>query len=175
MEDKIKDISISFFDKLWVHYSDLNIVKQDKNIYLIKIITDESPLVIWSHWRNLEAIESIIKLIISTKNDEKIKLHLEVNDYIHSKDEKLKKYVISKVDFAIKINKDIRLNKLNPYERKKAHWFIWELNNENIYTESRWEWTERRLFICIRDKELNKTTQIKTNDKLTIDLDWDNI
>jgi predicted RNA-binding protein Jag len=49
------------------------------------------------------------------------------------------------------------------YERKKIHSIVGEYWNPKIYTKSVWEWNERRLFIC------------KTDEKLTIDLDWSDI
>lgn len=170
MEENIKDIIKKLFEKLSINYEKLDIIMDNQNIFFIKIKTNDSPLLIWSHWKNLEAIEFILKSIIINNLDNKIKLHLEINDYIHSKDERLKKYVLSKVEFAKKIWKDIRLNKLNAYERKKAHSYVSELNDKDVSTKSKWEAEERRLYICINNKTNNyEKKPIVT--KLTIDID----
>ena len=49
------------------------------------------------------------------------------------------------------------------YDRKKIHSIVAEYKNDKIYTKSIWEWNQRRLYIC------------KIDQKITIDLDWDDI
>lgn len=159
VEKLVKD----FFDKLEISYETLELENNDNDIYSIKIKTEESWVLIGSHWKNLESIERILKLIISTKLDKKIKLHMEVNDYIHNKDEKLFRFIDSKIELLKNWKEDIRLPFLNAYERKKVHSYISELNNTTIFTNSVWEWSERRLHICKVDK------------KITIDIDWNDI
>lgn len=164
MLEDIKDLVKNFLDKLQLEYSNLEITqKEEQNIYYIKIKTSESWIFIGPHGKNLEAIESILRLIISKKLDEKIKLHIEVNDYVHSKEEKLFRFIDSKIKIVKDKSEDVRLPFLTAYERKKVHSYIAELNDTKIYTKSMWEWTDRRLYIC------------KVNEKITIDIDWDDI
>lgn len=159
----IQDFVNSFFEKLWVSYENLETSKEAENIYYIKIKTEESGLLIGPHGKNIESIERLLKLLISSKLDEKIKLHLEVNDYMHSKDERLFRFVKSKIDLVKRSGRDFRMPFLTAYERKKVHSFIAELNDEKIITKSIWEGKERRLHI------------LKADEKLTIDIDGDDI
>ena len=160
----VENLVNDFFEKLEVPYEELKITNEQWNIYSIKIKTEQSWAMIGPHGRNIESIERILKLIISKNLDEKIKLHLEVNDYMYSKDEKLFRFIDSKITLIKNWkNDDIRLPFLNAYERKKAHSYIAELNNSKIYTKSMWEWHDRRLHIC------------KVDEKITIDIDWDDI
>jgi hypothetical protein len=68
----------------------------------------------------------------------------------------------------------MKLPKFSSYERKKIHDYIGTLNDSEIFTKSKWEWSERRLYIF-----LNKNNQYeqKPQEKigLTIDIDWDDI
>jgi hypothetical protein len=68
----------------------------------------------------------------------------------------------------------MKLPVLNGYERKKVHWYISDLNDSEIRTESRGEGRERRLFIMLnRNSRLSLPS--KSNSKLEIDIDWDDI
>ena len=165
MSDKINidDFVNSFFEKLWVDYEKIETNVEQENIYSIKIKTEESGLLIGPHGKNISAIEYTLRLLISTKLDERVKLHLEINDYIHSKDEKLFSFVRSKIAFVKRWNADVRLPFMSAYDRKKVHSYISELWDSAIETKSMGEWKERRLHI------------LKAKQKLTIDIDWDDI
>jgi predicted RNA-binding protein Jag len=82
---------------------------------------------------------------------------------LKSKDDKLKNYIISKVKIVENSWKDLKLPFFSSYDRKKIHSIVSEYNNPKIYTKSIWEWKERRLFIC------------RVDEKVTIDLDWNDI
>lgn len=164
MENEIKALVTEFFEKLEVEIDSIKITNIDEaNIFNIKIKTEESGLLIWPHWKNLDALQNILKLISSKKIWERVKLHIEINDYVKTKDDRLLEFIKSKVSYLEKTWKEIKLPFYSAYERKKIHWFVWELNHKWIFTKSDWEWKERRLYIY------------KEAEKLTIDIDWDDI
>ena len=99
----------------------------------------------------------------SKKIWEKIKIHIEVNDYVKTKDDRLLDYIKKEIWSVEKTGKDIQLPFYSSYERKKIHWFVSEMKDKSIYTKSIWEGKDRRLYICKQEK------------KLTIDIDWDDI
>lgn len=163
-QNDIKTLVFNFFNKLNIKIDTLEVTNVEKlNIFNIKIETEESWLLIWPHWKNLNIIENLLKLMSSKKVWEQIKLHIEINDYMKSKDDKLFDFIKSKIKLVEKTGKDIQLPFYSSYERKKIHWYVSEMTKKWIYTKSIWEWKERRLYIC---------KQWKT---LTIDIDWDDI
>jgi len=163
MIDVIKGITSEFLNNFWIQYDNLEVINQEKNIFLIKIKSDESWLLIWPHWKNIDPINHILKLIIKGNIEEKVKIHLEINDYMKTKDERLQSFIISKIKYVEKSWVDLKLPFYSAYDRKKIHWFVSEYKNDNIFTKSIWEWNQRRLYIC------------KAEEKLTIDIDWDDI
>ena len=163
MEKEIDKIIKDFFSLLQIEIENIKASVEEENIYNIKIETPDSWIIIGPHGKNIDVVQGILRLLISKKLDAKASLHLEVNDYMKSKDERLFEFIKSKISFVEKSGKDIRLPFLNSYERKKVHSFVADLNNSKISTKSMWEWKERRLFIC------------KETEKLTIDIDWDDI
>jgi predicted RNA-binding protein Jag len=163
MIETIEKLSKEFFEKLWVDIDSLEVIEEGEGIFLIKVESKESPLLIWQNWKNLENILSIVKLILKKNLWEGVKLHIEVNDYLKTKDDKLKNYIISKIEYVLKSGRDLKLPFFSAYDRKKIHSTVGEYGNPRIYTKSIWEWQERRLYICV------------TEEKLTIDLDGSDI
>ena len=157
MENDIKLITSEFFDKLWVTLDELNILNVDNsnNIFNIKIKTKESSLLIWYHWKTIDSIQNILKSIYSKKFEQNIIIHLEINDYMKSKDDRLFDFINSKIILLKNLKKDIKLPFYSAYNRKKIHSFISELNDNNICTNSIWEWKDRRLYISIKSKKLS--------------------
>lgn len=163
MNEKIKNITKNFFSNFWIEIDDIIIEEKETNIFLIKILSPESWLIIWPHWKNLDNISMILKLIIKKNISKDLKIHIEINDYMKSKDDRLKDFILAKIKIVEKNWIDIKLPFYSAYERKKIHSIVWENWNSRIYTKSIWEWNERRLYICKKDE------------KLTIDIDWNDI
>lgn len=156
----IKSLVEEFLEKLLINIDTLEILNESDDVYFIKIKTSESSLFIGHSWKNLEDIRNILKNILSKKFDKNIVLHLEVNDYISKKDDRLFNFISKKIDLLKKSWKEIILPFFNSYERKKIHSYVSELNDSSIYTKSVWEWNNRRLHLC------------KKSTNITIDIDW---
>lgn len=154
MLEKIKEISTSFFTNLSIDLENIEIVEQEKNIYYIKIKSSDSPILIGHSGDTLRDIKNILSMILNKTFEEKIVIHLEINDYMESKDNRLFDFVKNKIEFVEKTGKDIVLPFFSAYERKKIHSFVAELWNNKIYTKSSWEWKERRMHICKKDQKL---------------------
>lgn len=157
----MKEIIENFFEKLLVEIDSLEI-KQDDKWYTVSIQSPESWLLIWPQWKNLDAIISIVRQMINSWEN-KVKLRLEVNDYQTSRDSRLFHFVQQKIDEVKKYWSECRLPAYSAYERKKIHWYIAEQWDTQIVAQSKWEWEQRRLYIS------------KKAQKLTIDIDWDDI
>ncbi|MDD4151453.1 MAG: hypothetical protein PHR68_02455 [Candidatus Gracilibacteria bacterium] len=154
MLEKIKEISTSFFTNLSIDLENLEIVEQEKNIYYIKIKSSDSPILIGHSGDTLRDIKNILSMILNKTFEEKIVIHLEINDYMESKDNRLFDFVKNKIEFVEKTGKDIVLPFFSAYERKKIHSFVAELGNNKIYTKSSGEGKERRMHICKKDQKL---------------------
>lgn len=156
----IKSLVEDFLEKLLINIDSLEVIEEWEKIYFVKIKTSESSLFIWYSGKNLEDIRNILKNIISKQSDCNVVLHLEVNDYISKKDDKLFNFISKKIDLLKRNWKEIILPYFNAYERKKIHSYVSELNDTSIFTKSVWEWEKRRLHLC------------KKSTNITIDIDW---
>jgi len=175
MKAEMEKIILEFFNKLWIKLTSLDIDEKEENIFFVKINTPESGLLIWTHGITFEAIQSILRAILNNKFDKKIKVHFEINDYIHNKDAKLFAFIDKEIKRAKETWRNMKLPRFSAYERKKIHDYVWNLNDPEIFTESRWEWIERRLYIILEKNKNFNSKKIKEKISLSIDLDWDDI
>lgn len=162
MHETVKKLCQDFFIRLWVDYSELQIENQENNIFKISLKSEDSHLLIGPHGKNLETLTHLLKLLFSKHCEWYITIHLEVNDYMKQKDEKLRTFINSKIQLVKENWKEIVLPFFSSYERKKVHWYVTE-SGWNIYTQSRWEGNERRIYLCKKDNTMS------------IDIDWDDI
>lgn len=162
MQQQIQDIATSFFDLLQVDYSNLLVKEEAEKIYLIEIQSEDSSILIGPHGKNIETLKSLLKLVIGKKIGANIIIHLEINDYMKQKEEKLYVYIKSKIEYVQQSGKEITLPFFTAYERKKVHSYVWE-QAESVYTKSVGEGADRRIHLCRKDQ------------KMTIDIDGDDI
>lgn len=157
MENIIKQKAKEFFTNLWVQFEHLEVSQKEENIFLVKVESLDSWKLIWPHGKNLEAITHILKLMIlwDLAEDKRVKIYLEVNDYLKSKDERLKDFIISKVKYVERTWEDLKMPFYSAYDRKKIHAIVADYWNEDIFTKSIWEWSERRIYICKADRRLS--------------------
>lgn len=162
MLDTIKNLCGDFFSRLGIDYSELSVSQEAENIYRISLKSEDSHLLIGPHGKNLEVVTHLLKLLCAKKSDGHINLHVEVNDYLEKKDEKLLAFIKQKIEYVKSSGKEMILPFFTAYERKKVHSYVSEKWG-NVFTQSIGEGKERRIHLCKKDE------------KMTIDLDGDDI
>jgi predicted RNA-binding protein Jag len=130
MFEKVKSLSESFFRLMGVAIDELIITEEngEKSIFNITLKTPDSKLLIGIHGQTLEVIKQLLCRMIERSLATQITLHLEINDYIKSREEKLFRYIDSRIDYAVEQQREIILPTMTSYERKKAHSHIAERN-----------------------------------------------
>lgn len=151
--ENVKKITSEFFEKMLVELDSLEVIQEDENIFYVKIKTTQSSLVIGYSGKNLEDIRTILKGILSKINGKNVVLHLEVNDYLSKKEDKLFDFIKKKIEI-VKTGREVILPFFNSYERKKIHGYVSELKDDTIFTKSIGEWEERRMHICKKSKNI---------------------
>lgn len=152
----MKAFTQSFFEGLGIKIDSLSVV-EDGDDLSINIETPDSSLIIWQHWKNMEVFKHLLSRVAEKKLWKFIHLHLEVNDYMKSKDERLFRFLESKIAFVMSTWKSIKIPNLSPFERKKAHNYISEKKIEWLSTKSEWEWEERALMLSYTGKLIQNT------------------
>lgn len=122
----ITDIAQGFFETLGLNFSDLEVTTQneEQHIYMVKIRSEDSALLIGLHGRTLEEMQSILIQMSEKALGSYCLIHLEINDYLAEKQKKLFAVVDRKVDLAHKNGIDQVIYELSSYERKQVHAYI---------------------------------------------------
>jgi predicted RNA-binding protein Jag len=130
MFEKVKALAENFFRLMGVTVDEINVTEDagEKSIFNIAIKTPDSKLLIGIHGQTLEIIKQLLSRMIERSLAIQITLHLEINDYIKSREEKLFRYIDSRIDYAIEQQREIILPTMTSYERKKAHSHIADRN-----------------------------------------------
>jgi spoIIIJ-associated protein len=136
----------SFFNSLSISFSDIQ-VSQSDDVVDISLQTEQSSLLIGMHGKNLPAFQHLLSRMIEHDQKRFIRVHLEVNDYMKSKDEKFFRFLDSKIEFILATGKSSTIKNLNSFERKKAHDYIANKNIEAISTHSEGEGDDRVFII----------------------------
>lgn len=123
MQESIRDLVETFWKGTGLSLQLVETVIDGDDVN-IRIETPDSALVIGIHGRSLESFVHILSRMIEKVTGKFVHVHLEVNDYMKSKDERLYRFLDSKIEFVVTTGKSIRIPSLNSYDRKKAHNYI---------------------------------------------------
>lgn len=146
MQDTIQGLVQDFFTKLGITLQSVStdIVDDDINV---RIETPDSSLIIGMHGKSIESFQHLLGRMIEKKIEKFVHVHLEVNDYMKQKDERLHRFLDSKIAFVTSTGKSVRMPNLTAYERKKAHNYISEKQIDGLKTQSEGEGAERALVL----------------------------
>jgi predicted RNA-binding protein Jag len=146
MNEAIDSQVRSFFSGLGIVIEDITITHTDTDLH-VRLQTPDSALLIGMHGKSLEAFQHILSRIVESTVAGHVHLHLEVNDYMKAKDERLFRFLDSKIEFVISTGKSSRVPNLTSYERKKAHSYISDKKIAWLSTHSDGEGSERAIVL----------------------------
>lgn len=168
MEHTLSPFVIDFFTKLGIVTTSVTVDQAWEDIN-IRVETPDSALLIGIHGKNIEIFQHLLTRMIERKTSDHIHVHLEVNDYMKIKNEKLIKFLDSKVAIVTSTGQPIRIVSLTPYERKKAHSHIADSAIEWLSSHSEWEGPDRVLILSYTGKITpNKSIPAVNNSTKTI-------
>lgn len=116
----------------------------------IKIFSNNNAVLIGKNGRTLEALQIILKQILSINTEMKINILLDVEDYKENQQKNIE-YIAKKTAREVKeTKKEQRLYDMNSYERRLVHSILNDI--EGIYTESEGEEPNRYVVIKPNNK-----------------------
>lgn len=146
MQDTIKSLVEQFWSWIGITLEKVDTIIDGEDVN-IHIQTPDSALIIGMHWKSLDSFNHILSRIIEKITGSFVHVHLEVNDYMKSKDERLFRFLDSKINTVMSTGKSARIQNLNSYDRKKAHNYISLKNIDKLTTHSEWAPNARELVL----------------------------
>jgi len=137
---------------------EVKIEKAEDDVYSVNITGDDLNFLIGFRGQSLEALQSLVKLIVFRKTGEQFVLTLDINEYKSRKVENLQDLAKSFIDKVRFFEKEIELPRMNPWERREIHMFVEEY--DDILSESIGEGEDRRVVL-----KPNKTHKKKVVEK----------
>ena len=102
-------------------------------------------VIIGRRGETLDALQYLTNLVVKRKMDEKQRIILDVEGYRETREETLKELAVKMAAKAIKMNGPLRLEPMNPHERRIIHMTL--QNDEKVETYSEGEEPYRRVVI----------------------------
>ena len=124
---------------------EVKIEKAEDDVYSVNITGDDLNFLIGFRGQSLEALQSLVKLIVFRKTGQQFVLTLDINEYKSRKVENLQDLAKSFIDKVRFFEKEIELPRMNPWERREIHMFVAEY--DDVLSESIGEGEDRRVVL----------------------------
>lgn len=102
-------------------------------------------IIIGKRGETLDSLQYIVNLVTNRNADTYIRVILDCNQYRSKRERSLQKIARRLADKAIQTGRDIKLEPMNPYERRIIHTYL--QNDENVNTFSQGNEPNRRVII----------------------------
>lgn len=124
----------------------LNITAKSGNESLyIDINGKDSGTVIGKRGQTLDAIQYLTSLVVNKDEDKYTRVVVDAENYREKREKTLEQLANRLADKVVRTNKSVRLEPMNPYERKVIHATL--QSNPNVTTKSEGEEPYRRVII----------------------------
>lgn len=115
---------------------------------IVPVNENDIGIVIGKRGETLDAIQYIVNLVANRNSDKYIRISVDCNGYRDKRINSLKSLAKKMANKALKYNKNMRLEPMNPFERRVIHSSLQSFNG--IYTVSEGEEPFRRVVIKIK-------------------------
>ena len=123
-------------------------VKAGEDIVYIEMDGKDSGTVIGKRGQTLDAIQYLTSLVINKESEKYVKVVVDAENYRAKRQKTLEQLANRLAAKVMKTKKYVRLEPMNPYERKVIHATLQQ--NPNITTRSEGEETYRRVIIELK-------------------------
>ncbi len=124
-------------------------INENNNVININLISSNNAILIGKEGKNLDAIQTILRTIVSKNARNLLKINVDVSNYKIKKMEKLQSEIIKLATEIQNTKIDVKLDPMNSYERMIVHNVISKYSN--LKTESIGEEPDRYIVIKYRE------------------------
>lgn len=117
------------------------------HLYVSGVPDDKAGLVIGRRGETLDAMQYLITLASHNKETGYRKVVVDINDYRKKRDDALRQLAVRSAEKVLKSNRNMRLEPMNPYERRIIHSELQKM--DGVHTVSEGQEPYRRIVIRI--------------------------
>jgi spoIIIJ-associated protein len=144
LSENIKTSLTQIFSYIRINPS-VVITEGEEDSAIVEIEGEDLNFLIGYRGESLDALQTILGLILYKQTGKWVKLTVDINKYKDQKKEKLEQIAKNFIDKVRFLQKEIELPPMNPSERRLIHMFL--ESYDDVEAESRGEGQDRRLFI----------------------------
>ena len=122
--------------------------KANEDSVLLNIQGKDSGTIIGKRGQTLDAIQYLTSLVVNKDQDNYIKVVVDAENYRSKREKTLEKLANRLADKVVKTKRSVRLEPMNPYERKVIHATL--QNNPRVTTRSEGQDPYRRVIIELK-------------------------
>ena len=111
-------------------------------------------MLIGKRGQTLEAIQYLVEKIVNKQNEARIRILVDVEGYLDTRQSNLKRMASKMADKAQKINKPVTIGQMNAYDRRIVHLHL--KDNQAVRTQSVGEGYYRKLVIFPKRRKRTK-------------------
>lgn len=126
-------------------------VSQEDEVINYQISGGDSSRLIGKRGQTLEAIQYILEKIVNQKQEKKVRVRVDIEDYLKNKETKLVGMAEKLSGKAIKTGRPVSMGQLNAHDRRIVH--IALKSKSNIRTQSQGQGFYRKLIIFPKNKK----------------------
>lgn len=145
--NKTSNLTQQILEKIGIK-ADVEQIKEDDEILLIRIHSESSGLIIGKRGRNLEALQFLVNVIINKNREKSKKILLDIEGYRSKKEEAIKRLALRTASIVRKTRKAKLLDPMNPFERRLVH--ITLQNFSDIETKSEGEGIYKKVKVFLK-------------------------
>ncbi|KEH92065.1 RNA-binding cell elongation regulator Jag/EloR [Clostridium botulinum] len=126
-------------------------IKEEDNVLKINLVGPKMGLIIGYRGETLDSLQYLVSLVVNKENNERYKkVTLDTENYRSRREETLKR-LAEKLAYKVrKTSKSVKLEPMNPYERRIIHSTL--QNDSYVVTYSEGEEPHRRVIIDLKKK-----------------------
>ena len=124
-------------------------IREDDGIMTVSIVSNNSPILIGKNGKNLDALQALLRQVLSNQTGMMIKVNLDASDYKLKKQKRLEREIKNIAREVLKTKIDVKLDPMNAFDRRIVHSII--STYDNLETESVGEVPNR--YVTIKYKE----------------------
>ena len=122
--------------------------KANENSVLLNIQGKDSGTIIGKRGQTLDAIQYLTSLVVNKDQDNYVRVVVDAENYRSKREKTLEKLASRLADKVVKTKRSVRLEPMNPYERKVIHATL--QSNPRVTTRSEGQDPYRRVIIELK-------------------------
>lgn len=135
-EEKTKKFFDVLLDKMNIEANfEINYSEDLLKVDIVKIDEDDKGIIIGKRGKNLDEIQFLLNIIINKDRENYVRVVFNVEDYREKREETLKKLAKKMADKCRYYKHKVRLEPMNPYERRIIHSTLQEETDIITYSE----------------------------------------